>query len=56
MAVMSFSKNGLSASKLQRQLDYSRYEWIWFIMHRIRKAMGKRDNLYNLEDMIEFGE
>lgn len=25
-------------------------------MHRIRSAMGKRDDLYNLEDMIEFNE
>jgi ISXO2-like transposase domain/Transposase zinc-ribbon domain len=56
MAFMTFSKKGLSASELQRQLGHSRYESVWFMMHRIRKAMGKRDNLYNLEGMVEFDE
>jgi hypothetical protein len=56
MAFMSFSKKGMSASELQRQLGHSRYESIWFMMHRIRKAMGNRDSLYNLEGMIEFDE
>jgi len=56
MAFMSFSKKGLSASELQRQLGHSRYESIWYMMHRIRKAMGNRDSLYNLEGMIEFDE
>ena len=26
------------------------------MMHRIRVAMGKRDNLYKLDDMVEFDE
>lgn len=56
MAFMSFSKKGLSACELKRQLNHSRYESIWSMMHRIRDAMGKRDDLYNLKDMVEFDE
>ncbi len=56
MAFMSFSKKGISAKELQRQLGHSRYESIWSMMHRIRQAMGQRDNLYGLDGMIEFDE
>ncbi len=56
MAFMSFSKKGISAKELQRQLRYKRYDTIWLLMHKIRGAMGKRDNLYTLKDMIEFDE
>ena len=56
MAFMSFSKKGISAMELQRQLGYKRYDTIWLLMHKIRSAMGKRDNLYTLKDMIEFDE
>ena len=56
MAFMSFSKKGISAKELQRQLGYNRYDTIWLLMHKIRDAMGKRDNLYSLKDMVEFDE
>mgnify|MGYP003324516904 CR=1 FL=1 len=56
MAFMTYSKKGISAAELQLQLNHSRYTTIWSLMHRIRSAMGKRDNLYDLEDMIEFDE
>lgn len=56
MAFMSFSKKGLSAKELQRQIGHARYRTVWSMMHRIRVAMGKRDNIYMLEDMIEFDE
>lgn len=56
MAFMSFSKKGISATELQKQLSHSRYRTIWSMMHRIRKAMGKRDALYKLEGMVEFDE
>ncbi len=56
MAFMSFSKKGLSATELQRQLGHKRYEPIWFMMHKIRKSMGNRDALYKLTDMVEFDE
>ncbi len=53
---MSFSKKGLSAMELQRQLGHKRYNTVWSMMHRIRQAMGKRDNLYSLEGIAEFDE
>jgi hypothetical protein len=56
MAFMSFTKKGLSAKELQRQLEHSRYGTIWSMMHRIRQAMGQRDRLYKLEGMVEFDE
>lgn len=56
MAFMSYSKKGISACEMQRQLDHKRYESIWSMMHKIRDAMGKRDDLYHLEDMVEFDE
>lgn len=56
MAFMSYSKKGISAKELQRQLDHSRYESIWSMMHKIRAAMGKRDSLYELEGMVELDE
>jgi hypothetical protein len=56
MAFMSFSKKGISAKELQRQLNHNRYNTIWSLMHRIRNAMGNRDNLYMLEGMIEYDE
>jgi ribosomal protein L37E len=56
MAFMSFSKKGVSAIELQRQLEHSRYETIWVMMHRIRKAMGRRDSQYELAGMVEFDE
>jgi transposase-like protein len=55
-AFMSFSKKGISAKELQRQLNHKRYDTIWSLMHRIRLAMGNRDNKYTLEGMIEFDE
>lgn len=56
MAFMSFSKKGISACELQCQLSHKRYESIWRMMHKIREAMGQRDDLYKLEGMIEFDE
>lgn len=56
MAFMSYTKKGLSAKELQRQLGHKRYDTVWSLMHRIRNAMGNRDALYTLEGMIEFDE
>lgn len=56
MAFMSFSKKGISAKELQRQLGHSRYESIWSMMHKIRSSMGKWDALYQLKGAIEFDE
>ena len=56
MAFMTYSKKGISGRELQRQLEHSRYETVWSLMHKIRQAMGNRDSLYKLEDMIELDE
>jgi hypothetical protein len=56
MAFMTYSKKGISAVELQRQLGHKRYDTVWSLMHRIRGAMGKRDGLYGLEGEIEFDE
>jgi len=56
MLFMTFSKKGVSAKELQRQLRHRRYNTIWSLMHRIRLAMGNRDALDTLKGMIEFDE
>lgn len=56
IAFMSFSKKTISAMELQRQLDHPKYDTIWRLMHKIRSAMGKRDDLYTLEGSVEFDE
>jgi hypothetical protein len=55
MAFMSFSKKGLSANELSRQLG-KRYGTVWLLMHKIRRGMGNRDSRYRLEGMLEFDE
>ena len=56
MAFMTFTKKGLSAMEMKRQINHKRYDTVWSLMHRIRNAMGNRDALYTLEGMIEFDE
>lgn len=41
IAFMSFSKKGISAKEMQRQLGHSRYQSIWSLMHKVRIAMGE---------------
>src|SRR5690606_14423413 len=54
--LMTATKKGFSASEIQRQLGKNRYEPIWRAMHKIRAAMGQRDDQYVLEDMIELDD
>ena len=54
--LMSATKKGFSAKEMQRQLGLKRYEPVWAMMHKLRKAMGKRDERYTLEGMIEMDE
>ena len=56
MFLMSVTKKGFSAKEMQRQLGLKRYEPVWAMVHKLRKAMGNRDNRYTLEDMIELDE
>jgi len=56
MAFMTFSKKGISAMEMQRQLGHTRWETVWKLMHKIRTGMGKRDSLYQLNGSVEFDE
>ena len=56
MLFMSFSKKTISAAELQRQLNHPKYDTVWRLMHKIRTAMGNRDNLYGLKGEVEFDE
>jgi len=56
MFLMSATKKGFSAKEMQRQLGLKRYEPVWALVHKLRKAMGNREARYTLEGMIEFDE
>ena len=56
MFLMSVTKKGFSAKEIQKQLGLKRYEPVWAMVHKLRKAMGNRDAKYTLEGMIEFDE
>ena len=56
MHLMTSTKKGFSAKELQRQLGHNRYEPIWAMMHKIRVAMGERDERYQLTGTIELDE
>ena len=54
--LLSATKKGFSSKEIQTQLGLKRYEPVWAMVHKIRKAMGSRDARYTLEGMIEFDE
>lgn len=56
MFLMTFSKKGISACEMQRQLGMKRYEPVWFMMHKIRGCMGKRDDKYILKGSLEMDD
>lgn len=56
MFLMSCTKKGFSSKEIQKQLGLKRYEPVWAMVHKLRKAMGNRDSRYTLEGMIEFDE
>lgn len=53
---ISATKQGFSTLELKRQMGFSRYETIFRLYHKIRVFMGKRDDTYKLEDMVEYDE
>ena len=54
--LMTLSKKSFSALEMQRMLGHKRYEPIWFMMHKIRRIMSKRDEKYQLKGCLEFDE
>lgn len=51
--LMTTMKKSISALEMQSQLGMKRYEPVWYMMQKIRIAMGKRDNKYKLSGEIE---
>jgi len=56
MTFITATKKGFSATELQRQLGMKRYEPVFRMYHKLRVVMGKRDDGYRLEDMVEYDE
>ncbi len=56
MFLLTATKKGFSSKEIQKQLGLKRYEPVWFMVHKLLKAMGNRDARYTLEGMIEFDE
>lgn len=52
---VSQDKRGISAVELQARLGVT-YKTAWYVLSRIRKAMGQRDDAYRLENEIEFDD
>jgi len=48
-------KGGASATRLAAQLNRP-YKTMWFVLHKIRHAMGQRDEPISLAGLIEFDE
>lgn len=56
MFLMTATKKGFSSKEIQKQLGLKRYEPVWSMVHKLRKAMGNRDSRYTLEGMVELDE
>jgi hypothetical protein len=56
MFLLTATKKGFSSKEIQRQLGLKRYEPVWAMVHKLRKAMGDRDDRYTLEGIIEIDE
>jgi hypothetical protein len=50
--LVATDKRGISAMELMRQLHVT-YKTAWYLLHRIREAMGNRDEKYRLDGIIE---
>lgn len=48
-------KRGLSATQLSQQFGIS-YPTAWLMMHKIRKAMQQRDDMYSLTGIVEMDD
>jgi transposase-like protein len=53
--LVAADKRGISAMSLMRQLHLS-YKTAWYLLHRIREAMGNRDEKYLLQGIVEFDD
>ena len=53
MHLLTSTKKSFSAAELQSQLGLKRYEPAWYMLQKIRSAMGKRDTNYMLRGELE---
>ena len=56
MHQLTSTENSFSASEIQRQLGHKYYGPIWAMVHKLRDAMGKRDDRYMLDGELEIDE
>jgi ISXO2-like transposase domain/Transposase zinc-ribbon domain len=54
--LMTSTKKAFSALEIKKQTGLKYYEPIWYMMQKIRIAMGKRDAKYRLQGDIEIDE
>jgi hypothetical protein len=54
--LLTATKKSISALEMQRQLGHRYYEPIWAMMHKIRRTMSQRDELYQLGPNVELDE
>ena len=47
---MTAAKKGFLIKEIQKQLGLKRYEPVWSMVHKLRKAMGNVAACYTLED------
>ena len=52
---MTTDKRGYSATQLAKDIEVS-YPTAWLILHKIREAMGNRDERYRLSGIVEMDE
>ena len=56
MHLLTTTKKSFSALELQRQLGHKYYDPIWAMLHKLRQAMGTRDELYQLNGTLELDD
>lgn len=54
--LLTSTKRTFSAKEIQRQLGHKRYQPVWGMLHKIRIAMGHRDDGYQLAGQLELDE
>jgi len=54
--LIATSKKGVSMLYLQKQLGIKSYKTVWLMVHKIRKAMAERNDLYSLHGVAEVDE
>ncbi|TAJ14730.1 IS1595 family transposase [Marinilabiliaceae bacterium JC017] len=54
--LLTSTKKSFSSKEVQRQLGHKRYQPIWHMMHKLREAMGNRDDNYELSGEMELDD